>query len=83
MSCSTYLKTIFDTYSPGIVTATLLYYPVSLVMGYHAVKAGLVTRGWLVAIVAIGGLGMAFTIWSGLYHFGPVPEIWLPAFLRG
>jgi hypothetical protein len=56
-------------YSPGVVTATLFYLPVSFVVGRSALKDGVISRGAFTGACAVGAAGMAFVIWAGLYHF--------------
>ncbi|MDX2089142.1 MAG: HXXEE domain-containing protein [Kofleriaceae bacterium] len=69
----------FGAYSPGLVTATLLYYPLYLFLVRQAVVEGWLTVRWIAASLIAGALGLAFTIWAGLYGFGDVPlSRWLP-----
>ena len=60
---------LFDRYSPGLVTATLLYFPISVVVAAAALaQRALSPRAFRISC-AIGFLGMGFVIWAGLYHF--------------
>jgi len=58
-----------DSYSPGLVTASLLYYPISLWGAVLAKRDG--RLGWPAILVAfaIGASIMLFVIWAGLWHF--------------
>jgi hypothetical protein len=60
---------IYDRYSPGLITASLLYAPVSLAVACFALRSRLVTPGVLIAGVAAGGTLFAFVVWYGLFHF--------------
>jgi len=48
----------FDTYSPGLVTAILLYYPSYLLMAYLAVRGGVLSVTRLALTLAVGGVGL-------------------------
>ncbi len=58
-----------DSYSPGLVTASLLYYPVSLWGGGLAVRQQRLTLFGVLGAFAIGAALMMFVIWAGLWHF--------------
>jgi hypothetical protein len=58
-----------DSYSPGLVTASLLYYPVSLGGGVLAVRQQRLTLLGVLGAFAIGAALMMFVIWAGLWHF--------------
>jgi len=58
-----------DSYSPGLVTASLLYYPVSLWGGALAVRQERLTVFGVLGAFAIGAALMMFVIWAGLWHF--------------
>lgn len=58
-----------DSYSPGLVTASLLYYPVSLWGGVLAVRQERLTVAGVLGAFAIGAALMMFVIWAGLWHF--------------
>jgi hypothetical protein len=59
----------FDRYSPGLVTSSLLYMPISLVVGWSALGSrALSIRGFLGALV-LGAALLGFVIWYGLFHF--------------
>lgn len=59
----------FDRYSPGLFTASLLYYPLSLGIGWIAVEERVLSRKAFAASVALGAGLMGFVIWYGLFHF--------------
>src|SRR5689334_3926854 len=58
-----------DSYSPGLVTASLLYYPVSLWGGVLAVRQERLTLAGVLGTFAIGAALMMFVVWAGLWHF--------------
>lgn len=60
---------IADSYSPGLVTASLLYYPISIWVGVLAVRSGRLSIPRVVGAFAIGAGIMMFVIWAGLWHF--------------
>lgn len=60
---------LFDRWSPGLATAVLLYYPVSLLVVRAALSECVVPPAALAAAVAIGGGLMLFVIWAGLLQF--------------
>lgn len=58
-----------DRYSPGVVTAMLLYYPICLVVGTVTVKEKVLT-GRQFTLALLGGVALfAFVVWYGLFHF--------------
>ena len=60
---------LFDRYSPGLITATLLYFPISVAVAWAALtQKALSTRAFTISC-AVGFALMAFVIWAGLYHF--------------
>lgn len=60
---------VLDRYSPGLVTAMLLYYPICIVVGIVIIKEKiLVPRQFVPAM--LGGLALfGFVVWYGLFHF--------------
>ena len=60
---------IADSYSPGLVTAALLYYPVSIWGAVLAVRQGRLGIAGVVGAFAVGAGLMLFVIWSGLWKF--------------
>lgn len=59
----------FDRYSPGVVTATLLYFPISVAVAWAAVTQHALSPRAFAISCAVGFVGMGFVIWAGLYHF--------------
>ena len=60
---------IFDRYSPGLVTATLLYFPISVAVAWAALaQQALSPRAFQISC-AVGFIIMGFVTWAGLYHF--------------
>jgi hypothetical protein len=59
----------FDRYSPGLVTASVLYLPISLVLGTAAVQSKTISVKALLAALALGLGLLVFVIWYGLFHF--------------
>lgn len=60
---------IFDRFSPGLVTATLLYLPVSVVVAWAALAQRVVPVAAFATATAVGAALMLLVIWGGLYHF--------------
>lgn len=60
---------IFDRFSPGLITATLLYLPVSVAVAWSALAQRVLPTAAFVAASAIGAALMLGVIWGGLYHF--------------
>lgn len=58
-----------DSYSPGLVSAALLYYPVSLWAAVLALRSGRLGANGAAGAFAIGAGLMLFVIWSGLWKF--------------
>ena len=60
---------VLDRYSPGLVTAMLLYYPICLLIGVVIIKEKILTRRQFMPAL-LGGLALfAFVVWYGLFHF--------------
>lgn len=59
----------FDRYSPGLVSATLLYFPISYFVARAALRERVVATPVFAAATALGAALMGFVIWSGLFHF--------------
>jgi hypothetical protein len=59
----------FDRASPGLLTASLLYYPISIVAGRALLREGRLSAGRFGVAVALGAALMGFVIWYGLFHF--------------
>lgn len=60
---------IFDRFSPGLVTGTLLYLPVSVAVAWAALSQRVLPVAAFVVAMAVGGGLMLLVIWGGLYHF--------------
>lgn len=58
-----------DSYSPGLVSASLLYYPVAIWAGVLALRGGRLGLPGVLGAFAIGAGLMLFVIWSGLWNF--------------
>ena len=58
-----------DSYSPGLVTASLLYYPIAIWGAVLAERDGRLRVGGVAAAYAVGAAIMLFVIWAGLWHF--------------
>lgn len=58
-----------DSYSPGLVSAVLLYYPLPVIGAVLAVRQGRLSPGSVAGAFAIGAALMLFVIWSGLWQF--------------
>jgi hypothetical protein len=60
---------ILDRYSPGVVTAMLLYYPICILVGIVIIRDKILTPRQLV-LALLGGLALfGFVVWYGLFHF--------------
>jgi hypothetical protein len=58
-----------DSYSPGLVSASLLYYPISLWAAVLALRSGRLGANGVIGAFAIGAALMLVVIWSGLWKF--------------
>jgi hypothetical protein len=56
-------------FSPGLVTATLLYYPIPFLVSAVALREGRLTLSGLAGSYAIGAVLMFLVLWGGVYHF--------------
>lgn len=56
-------------FSPGLITATLLYYPIPFLVSAAAVREDRLTLKDLVGAFGIGAALMALVVWGGVYHF--------------
>lgn len=59
---------LFDRLSPGLVTAVLLYYPLSLLVAVAAWRERVLPVPALLGAAAIGAGLMLFVMWAGLLH---------------
>jgi hypothetical protein len=64
-----FMTPILDRYSPGLVTAMLLYYPICILVAAVVIKDKILTpRQFVLAL--LGGLALfGFVVWYGLFHF--------------
>jgi hypothetical protein len=60
---------LFDRYSPGLITATLLYFPISVAVAWAALTQNALSPRAFTISCALGFALMGFVIWAGLYHF--------------
>jgi hypothetical protein len=60
---------ILNRYSPGLITAALIYYPICILVGIVIIKDKILTpRQFVLAL--LGGLALfGFVVWYGLFHF--------------
>ncbi len=58
-----------DSYSPGLVSATLLYYPIAIWVSVLAWRSGRIGAAGLLGAHSLGAGLMLFVIWSGLWQF--------------
>lgn len=78
-----YTEIHFDAYSPGLVTACVLYYPLYLALAYRALRDGYLSLQHVVVAMIAGATGLVLTIWIGLYQLGAFPlASWLPTCLH-
>jgi len=69
------LTTVFQgVYSPGLLTATLFYYPISLWVAWLAVRDQRLTRAGVACAFAVGCALMLLVMWAGLWHFHLPPH---------
>jgi len=60
---------VYDRYSPGEITSSVLYIPVSLAVACLALRSRVLTFRMFLASVAAGGALFGFVVWYGLFHF--------------
>jgi hypothetical protein len=58
-----------DRYSPGLITSSILYLPISLVVGWSAIESGALGLKLFLGALAAGLVGLGFVVWYGLFHF--------------
>ncbi|WP_431855114.1 HXXEE domain-containing protein [Azospirillum sp.] len=59
---------LYDRFSPGLMTAVLLYFPISLAVAWTALGERVLSRAAFAGAVAIGGALMLVVIWAGLFQ---------------
>jgi hypothetical protein len=67
--CHLYYTVASGRYSPGLLTATLLYYPIPLLISYTGIRQHRLTLRATVGAYAIGLLLLLLVIWGGVHHF--------------
>ena len=60
---------VLDRYSPGLVTAMLLYYPICLLIGVVIIKEKILTSREFTLALLSGLTLFGFVVWYGLFHF--------------
>ncbi len=60
---------LYGVYSPGLVTAVLLYYPINLWVAWACWRDGRLSKAQIAGAFAVGLGLIAFVIWAGLFHF--------------
>lgn len=63
---------LHDRYSPGLVTGTLIYLPLSLLVWRAALADKQIAGGSLAAAIGLGGIFMAIVAAVGIYHVGGI-----------
>jgi hypothetical protein len=56
-------------FSPGLITATLLYYPIPFLVSAVALREGRLSYNGILGSFAIGAALMLLVLWGGVYHF--------------
>ncbi|WP_207480112.1 HXXEE domain-containing protein [Arenibaculum pallidiluteum] len=56
----------YARYSPGLVTAAILYLPVSVLVARSALGEAVISRGGFAGAVSIGAMLMLLVMWIGL-----------------
>ena len=59
----------FNRYSPGLITAALLYLPISLVIGTATIRSQVLSIKAFFSALMLGLCLLVFVIWYGLFHF--------------
>jgi hypothetical protein len=59
----------FNRYSPGLITSSVLYLPISLVIGTATIQSQALNAKAFLGAVVSGLCLLAFVIWCGLFHF--------------
>jgi hypothetical protein len=60
---------VFNAYSPGLITASLFYYPLPVFVTAIAIREGRLSLASSMLAYLIGGLLILVVIWGGLYSF--------------
>ena len=60
---------VFNAYSPGLITASLFYYPIPIFVTAIGIREGRLSLGSSMVAYLAGGLLILVVIWGGVYHF--------------
>jgi hypothetical protein len=63
------MTAVFDRYSPGLITASLFYIPLSLAVAGAALQSRALSISAFFRAITLGAGLMGFIIWYGLFHF--------------
>jgi hypothetical protein len=67
--CHLYYTAASGQYSPGLVTSTLMYYPIPLLISYAGIRQRRLTLRATLGAYVVGALLLLFVIWGGVHHF--------------
>jgi hypothetical protein len=67
--CHLYYTVASGRYSPGLVTATLFYYPLPLLISRVGIRQGRLTLRATLRAYLIGLVLLLLVIWGGVHHF--------------
>jgi hypothetical protein len=59
----------FDRYSPGLITSSVLYLPISLAIGTATLRSKALSVKAFVGALSLGLWLLILVIWYGLFHF--------------
>jgi Na+(H+)/acetate symporter ActP len=59
----------YDRYSPGLITSSVLYLPISLIVGVATLQSEALSVKAFLGALAVGLSLLVFVIWGGLFHF--------------
>ncbi len=59
----------FDRYSPGLITSSVLYLPISLIIGTATLQSEALSVKAFLGALAVGLSLLVFVVWYGLFHF--------------
>jgi hypothetical protein len=59
----------FNRYSPGLITSSVLYLPISLIIGTATLQSGALSVKAFLGALALGLSLLVLVIWYGLFHF--------------
>ena len=60
---------VFNSYSPGLITASLFYYPLPVLVTAAGMREGRLSLASSLVAYLLGGLLILAVIWGGVYHF--------------